>query len=1309
MKIVSAIFKTFLLSLCIVANTHLVYAQTASILPPAKTQYLDNNGKPLTSGKVFNYIPSTTTLKTTWQDAAETIPNTNPVILDAGGRAKILGDGSYRQIVKDRYDNIIWDAVTSSTGSGSSGSTATGDGDLVGTIKPWAGMTAPNQYAFTYGQEVSRTTYATLYTAITSSQAAFCSSGSPTLTGLSDTNNFWVGMSLEISCVAAGFATVVSKTSTTVVMSANSNVTTNTTAIFYPWGRGNGTTTFNLPDFRGFTLAGNNIMGGVSGSQLTTTYFGATDPNSIGAAGGSQSKVLLTANLPAYTPAGTVAITDPGHTHTLDTYNGSGSPLTGVGTSGSFGTRTTSSNTTGITAGFTGTAQGGTSTALSIVQPTKTSNYIIKITPDTNSATASGVTSLGGMTGGIACGSGLLCTGNVISYTGASLSTNNIWTGNNYFGALSPWCDVKAHGAVGDGVTDDTAAFNACKTVIQALGTVWSGTIYVPPSANPYCIKNIAGFSITGSTTAGAIKILGGGLENSVISSCGINPTPGLMNINASYISLENLTIVGYGMTSATDDPFTNAPSPAIYTGVNCTSCLINKVNVFGGSHSIFIQAYDVKVRDVVAQYAYGQGVTAPSRSSIIYSINSGYWLDRVKADQVWPVSNPAHGSTISAWANAHAYSLGEVAIITQSGVPYYVQASAAGTSGAAAPTLKIYNQTIIDGAGTLRWLLVGPVTYYAWQIDTGTFEATGNQVDMSGAFTNGLAITNTFGGAGPQVIKITDSIAGQTLQGSVLASSGGQLGITKFESGYCVITGCVGLNYAAGFAGPSTVLDFTQFGGSGYGASIASGSSIAINASHFYGTAINAITVAANINALNLNDNFFPLANAPSGYTVNAAGITIAAGTGDYIEATGNICRGATCIVNGATGVNNKIELAQGATSIVNGGTGQRTKAAAFDALSPMTTAGDTIYGGVAGTGTRLAAGTSVQVLHGGAVPSWASVTPADMGSLGTGVATALGINVGSVGAFVVNGGALGTPSSGVGTNLTGTAAGLTAGNVTTNANLTGAITSVGNAASLGSFSSANLNTALTDETGSGAAVFGTSPVLNTVDARGVWTTGSSWTLPAYTLGGTVSGGGNQVNNVVIGTSTPLAGTFTTLFATTSPFTVGSGGTGSTLVRTIIDAGSAAGGGPYIEFNKNSVNKWQFGTVSIQGGAGDDFIFYGAGQSVNAMTLSSANSSVTFGNHVIAGGTTPTIGTCGTTPSVSGSDVSGSMTTGSTATTACTLTFATTWANAPNCIVTPFASANTGLFVASTSTTTMVINYTSATSAKFNYHCIGN
>lgn len=44
-----------------------------------------------------------------------------------------------------------------------------------------------------------------------------------------------------------------------------------------------------------------------------------------------------------------------------------------------------------------------------------------------------------------------------------------------------------------------------------------------------------------------------------------------------------------------------------------------------------------------------------------------------------------------------------------------------------------------------------------------------------------------------------------------------------------------------------------------------------------------------------------------------------------------------------------------------------------------------------------------------------------ADISGFGTGVATALGVNVGTAGAFVVNGGALGTPSSGTLTNATG------------------------------------------------------------------------------------------------------------------------------------------------------------------------------------------------------------------------------------------------------------------------------------------------
>ena len=67
-------------------------------------------------------------------------------------------------------------------------------------------------------------------------------------------------------------------------------------------------------------------------------------------------------------------------------------------------------------------------------------------------------------------------------------------------------------------------------------------------------------------------------------------------------------------------------------------------------------------------------------------------------------------------------------------------------------------------------------------------------------------------------------------------------------------------------------------------------------------------------------------------------------------------------------------------------------------------------------------------------------------------------------------------TATSGFVGNLTGTAT-----STTNIPNLTGAITSVNTTTSLGSFTSLQLATALTDETGSGSAVFATSPTLVT------------------------------------------------------------------------------------------------------------------------------------------------------------------------------------------------------------------------------------
>ena len=108
---------------------------------------------------------------------------------------------------------------------------------------------------------------------------------------------------------------------------------------------------------------------------------------------------------------------------------------------------------------------------------------------------------------------------------------------------------------------------------------------------------------------------------------------------------------------------------------------------------------------------------------------------------------------------------------------------------------------------------------------------------------------------------------------------------------------------------------------------------------------------------------------------------------------------------------------------------------------------------------GTAISLGASGTVT----VPISTGVT-----GLGTGVATALAVNVGTAGAPVVNGGALGTPSSGTLTNATG---------LPISTGVSGLGTGV--ATFLTTPSSANLAAAMTDETGSGALVFGTAPAL--------------------------------------------------------------------------------------------------------------------------------------------------------------------------------------------------------------------------------------
>jgi len=62
---------------------------TVLLSPNAKQYFTDDDGAPLAGGKVYTYAANTTTPQATYKNRAGTVPNTNPIILDARGECVI--------------------------------------------------------------------------------------------------------------------------------------------------------------------------------------------------------------------------------------------------------------------------------------------------------------------------------------------------------------------------------------------------------------------------------------------------------------------------------------------------------------------------------------------------------------------------------------------------------------------------------------------------------------------------------------------------------------------------------------------------------------------------------------------------------------------------------------------------------------------------------------------------------------------------------------------------------------------------------------------------------------------------------------------------------------------------------------------------------------------------------------------------------------------------------------------------------------------------------------------------------------------
>lgn len=101
---------------------------TAILFPNGKQYYALPNGVPNVGGKVYTYAAGTSTPQATYSDAAGTIPNTNPVVLDARGEALIFWNGNYKVVLKDLNDNTIWtvDNIVAANLSGNTGASQVG-------------------------------------------------------------------------------------------------------------------------------------------------------------------------------------------------------------------------------------------------------------------------------------------------------------------------------------------------------------------------------------------------------------------------------------------------------------------------------------------------------------------------------------------------------------------------------------------------------------------------------------------------------------------------------------------------------------------------------------------------------------------------------------------------------------------------------------------------------------------------------------------------------------------------------------------------------------------------------------------------------------------------------------------------------------------------------------------------------------------------------------------------------------------------------------------------------------------------------
>ena len=336
-------FKRFFLSLSLLAGL-IAPALGYGTIPYSLTQQFGTDGKPLSGGKLYLIQAGTTaTPQNCYQDAGLTIAWPNPITLDSAGRVPQLfcADGSIKVRLTNAAgvnqvsaDNIL---VVGPSGGGGGGSSVDATTIL-----------ATGDFKMVYG--------------------------TGNLTGFVRCNGRTIGSATSGASERANADT---SSLYSYLWSADANLSVST-------GRGASAAadfaankTLALPDCRGRNLTSLGDMGNSATSIYTSTYAGCT-VTTLGATCGTQAQALATPNLPPYTPSGSISGTITINPLTAATGTSFGTTVPKI--SDPNGGAISSLVPTGSFSGsFTGTAQGGTSTPFSLVQPSILITTYIKL------------------------------------------------------------------------------------------------------------------------------------------------------------------------------------------------------------------------------------------------------------------------------------------------------------------------------------------------------------------------------------------------------------------------------------------------------------------------------------------------------------------------------------------------------------------------------------------------------------------------------------------------------------------------------------------------------------------------------------------------------------------------------------------------------------------------------------------------------------------------------------------------------------------------------------------------------------------